>query len=60
MGCAVHSTLEPGQIYTTVEMKTAFVRPVRETTGTELINDVAGVGGPRDRDPVRRRCRPHA
>jgi uncharacterized protein (TIGR00369 family) len=33
MGCAVHSTLEPGQIYTTVEMKTAFVRPVRETTG---------------------------
>jgi isoquinoline 1-oxidoreductase alpha subunit len=34
-------------------MKTAFVRPVRETTGTELINDVAGVGGPRDRDPVR-------
>jgi uncharacterized protein (TIGR00369 family) len=34
MGCAVHSTLEPGQIYTTVEMKTAFVRPVREATGT--------------------------
>ena len=33
MGCAVHSTLEPGQIFTTVEMKTAFVRPVRETTG---------------------------
>jgi hypothetical protein len=23
MGCAVHSTLEPGRIYTTVEMKTA-------------------------------------
>ena len=33
MGCAVHSALEPGQIFTTVEMKTAFVRPVRETTG---------------------------
>lgn len=33
MGCAVHSTLEPGQIFTTVEMNTAFVRPVRETTG---------------------------
>jgi uncharacterized protein (TIGR00369 family) len=31
MGCAVHSALEPGQIYTTVEMKTAFVRPVRAT-----------------------------
>ena len=33
MGCAVHSTLEPGQAFTTVEMKTTFVRPVRESTG---------------------------
>ena len=27
----MHSTLEHGQIYTTVEMKTPFVRPVRAT-----------------------------
>jgi uncharacterized protein (TIGR00369 family) len=33
MGCAVHSTLEPGQAFTTIEMKTTFVRPVRESTG---------------------------
>ena len=33
MGCAVHSTLEPGQAFTTVEMKTTFVRPVRESMG---------------------------
>ncbi|HEX8666612.1 MAG TPA: PaaI family thioesterase [Beijerinckiaceae bacterium] len=28
MACAVHSTLKPGQGYTTVEMKINFVRPV--------------------------------
>ena len=33
MGCAVHSTLEAGQTYTTVEMKTNFVKAVRENTG---------------------------
>jgi uncharacterized protein (TIGR00369 family) len=33
MGCAVHSTLEPGLTFTTVEMKTGFVRPVRESSG---------------------------
>ncbi|MCS6763502.1 MAG: PaaI family thioesterase [Candidatus Protistobacter heckmanni] len=33
MGCAVHSTLKPGQIYTTIEMKTVFVRPAFEHTG---------------------------
>jgi uncharacterized protein (TIGR00369 family) len=33
MGCAVHSTLKPGQTFTTIEMKTTFVRPVRENTG---------------------------
>jgi uncharacterized protein (TIGR00369 family) len=33
MGCAVHSLLEPGQVYTTVEMKVNFVRPALERTG---------------------------
>jgi uncharacterized protein (TIGR00369 family) len=33
MGCAVHSVLKPGQTYTTIEMKTVFVRPVFEATG---------------------------
>jgi uncharacterized protein (TIGR00369 family) len=33
MGCAVHSTLKPGQTYTTVDMAVSFVRPVFEATG---------------------------
>ncbi len=33
MACAVHSTLAPGQTYATIELKTVFVRPVREHTG---------------------------
>ncbi|WP_244642524.1 PaaI family thioesterase [Phyllobacterium sp. 628] len=33
MGCAVHSSLKAGQAYTTIEMKTTFVRPVFESTG---------------------------
>lgn len=33
MGCAVHSLLEPGQAYTTVDMTINFVRPVFEKTG---------------------------
>jgi uncharacterized protein (TIGR00369 family) len=33
MACAVHSTLKPGQAYTTVEMKVNFVRPLFEETG---------------------------
>lgn len=33
MGSAVHSTLSAGQGYTTVEMKTTFVKAVREATG---------------------------
>jgi uncharacterized protein (TIGR00369 family) len=33
MGCAVHSTLKPGQIYTTVDMNVSFVRAVIESTG---------------------------
>ena len=33
MGCAVHSTLEPGQGYTMVEIKVSFVRPLTASTG---------------------------
>jgi uncharacterized protein (TIGR00369 family) len=33
MGCAVHSSLKAGQAYTTLEMKTTFVRSVLESTG---------------------------
>ena len=33
MGCAIHSKLEAGQFYTTLEFKVNFVRPVLETTG---------------------------
>lgn len=33
MGCAVQSTLKAGQTYTTLEMKTTFVRSVLESTG---------------------------
>ena len=33
MGCAVHSVLQPGQGYTTVDLAVSFVRPVHEATG---------------------------
>jgi uncharacterized protein (TIGR00369 family) len=33
MGCAVHSTLDPGVRYTTLEVKTNFVRPMTVDTG---------------------------
>ena len=33
MGCAVHSALEAGQFYTTLEMKIVFVKAVFEKTG---------------------------
>jgi uncharacterized protein (TIGR00369 family) len=33
MGCAVHSTLKPGQVFTTLEMKTVFAKAAYETTG---------------------------
>jgi uncharacterized protein (TIGR00369 family) len=39
MGCAVHSTLNPGDQYTTLELKINFLRPLTHTTGT-----VRGVG----------------
>jgi uncharacterized protein (TIGR00369 family) len=34
MACAVHSTLLPGQGYTSAEMKINFVRPVLPSSGT--------------------------
>ena len=33
MACAVHTTLKPGQGYTTVEMKINFVRPILPSAG---------------------------
>ena len=33
MGCAVHTLLEPGVGYTTLEVKTNFVRPITADTG---------------------------
>src|SRR6187551_2455116 len=33
MGCAVHTTLEAGVRYTTLEVKTNFVRPITADTG---------------------------
>jgi uncharacterized protein (TIGR00369 family) len=33
MGCAVQSSLEAGKAYTTIELKTVFVKPVIERTG---------------------------
>ena len=35
MGCAIHSTLQAGEMYTTLEVKTNFVRPI--TAGTGLV-----------------------
>ena len=34
MACAVHSTLKPGEGYTTLEFKLNFCRPILPTTGT--------------------------
>lgn len=33
MGCSVHSTLKPGQGFTTLELKVAYHRPMSETSG---------------------------
>jgi len=34
MGCAVHSALQPGQAFATIDMTASFVRPVSERSGT--------------------------
>ena len=39
MGCAVHSTLDPGDIYTTLEFKINFMRALTHDTGL-----VRGIG----------------
>ncbi len=39
MGCAVHTTLEAGDLYTTIELKINFLRPLTVGTG-----EVRGVG----------------
>src|SRR5688572_18604171 len=39
MGCAVHSTLDPGDIYTTLEFKINFMRALTHETGL-----VQGIG----------------
>jgi uncharacterized protein (TIGR00369 family) len=36
MGCAVHTTLEAGAWYTTLELKINFTRPITEDTGRVL------------------------
>lgn len=36
LGCAVHSTLEPGEIYTTMEFKVHLVRAMTEESGQVL------------------------
>lgn len=36
MGCAVHSTLQPGEAYITVEAKVNMVRPIQPNTGIVL------------------------
>ena len=33
MGCAIHTTLKAGERYTTLEVKTNFVRPITTDTG---------------------------
>ena len=46
MGCAVHSMLQAGQAYTTVELKVNFVRPVLEQTGiVRCEGKIVHVGG---------------
>jgi uncharacterized protein (TIGR00369 family) len=36
MGCAVHSTLDAGEGYTTLELKVNFTRPITKDTGRIL------------------------
>ncbi len=39
MGCAVHSTLDAGDIYTTLEFKINFIRALTHETG-----EIRGIG----------------
>ena len=40
MGCAVHTTLEPGQSYGTLDLSARFVRPITADTGRILCEGV--------------------
>ena len=51
MGCAVHTLLEPGVGYTTLEVKTNFVRPIKADDGPHPLR------GDRDPQGVARRDR---
>jgi len=37
MGCSVHSTLNAGDAYTTLELKINFLRPLTQTAGTVAV-----------------------
>jgi uncharacterized protein (TIGR00369 family) len=46
MGCAVHSLLPEGRVYTTLELKVNFVRPLKHDTGpVQAIGKVVHLGG---------------
>lgn len=47
MGCAVHTTLGAGVGYTTLELKTNFVRPIRAETGLIRCEGTVVHGGSR-------------
>jgi uncharacterized protein (TIGR00369 family) len=47
MGCAVHTTLEAGVGYTTLEVKTNFVRPITADTGLIRCEGTVVHGGSR-------------
>ncbi len=47
MGCAVHTTLERGVGYTTLEVKTNFVRPITADTGVIRCEGIVIHGGSR-------------
>ena len=50
MGCAVHTLLEAGVRYTTLEVKTNFVRPITADTGRDPLRGNGAAQGLADRD----------
>lgn len=47
MGCAVHSTLAAGELYTTLEVKVNLIRPITVETGSVLCEGVVVYRGGR-------------
>jgi uncharacterized protein (TIGR00369 family) len=47
MGCAVHSTLAPGQAYATLELKINYLKPITLATGTVIATGRVVSGGKR-------------